>query len=151
MTGRVVIACLVALVLASCASKAVSPGAVTVYAGGDATYQTVLGHQARVHIFIADFSRDVPHVLLTFVGPNNWLLDHQSITTDCPVMDRGLTCEAVVTGEYMNASMSGLTTKVGRFEYTLAVWGEENGHRQAINGGDGLPITLTWTEGVSAP
>jgi hypothetical protein len=155
MTVRAVIACLVVVMLASCAPKAVSPGAVTVYAGGSATYQTVLGHPARVDIHITDFSRDVPHLVLTFVGPNNWLLDHQSVATDeyapCPVMNRELTCEPVVKGEYMNASMSGLTTKVGRFQYTLALWSEQNGHRQAINGGDGQPLTLNWTEGVSAP
>lgn len=155
MTARVVGAVLVAAVFAGCAPGGASPGTISAVGGGDATYQTVAGRRAEVHLVIRDAPEVIPDLVLSFTGPNNWLLDHRSVATDqygpCHISNAQIDCGVVSANEYLNVFLSGATTRAGRFEYTVAFWSVHDSHREAINAPDGHPLTLHWTEGVAAP
>lgn len=150
-------AVLIALLLTSCSTPQFSP-TVTGEVGGSATYQLVVGQRARVDLFINDMSEDVPHLVMTFVGSNDWFADHQSIKVDpgpCAVRGRELDCGLVLANAPISAptidiAMSGVATKPGRVEYTLALWSVRNGNRKAINAADGRRLTLHWIEGAAA-
>jgi hypothetical protein len=147
----------IAALLTSCSPSVFSP-TVTGQAGGSATYQVVVGQRAHVDLFINDMSEAVGHLVMSFVGSNDWFADHQSIKVDpgpCAVRGRQLDCGLVLANAPISAptidiSMSGVATKPGRIEYTLALWSVRNGNRQAINAADGHQLTLHWIEGVAA-
>ena len=153
MTVRMVSALIVAAALTGCGPSLGFLSKTTADAGGSATYQTVVGRRVEVNIFIRNPSRDVPHLVVSFVGSNNWLLDHDSITTEssCKVREGQFDCGTLSTNEYMNLMLRGLASRPGRFQYSLALSSVHDGHRDAINAADGRPLTLTWTEGVAAP
>jgi hypothetical protein len=122
------------------------------HVGGSATYQTVVGGRAVVQVFIHDFDRQVPNVVLTFAG-DNWLLQHGSITNDlstCQIGNGRLDCGAISTVESQNIFFSGVATRAGVFHYTLAVSSEQDGHLEPIHAADGGPLIMRWVEVVNA-
>jgi hypothetical protein len=124
------------------------------HVGGRATYQTIVGGRAEVQVYIRDFDRQVPHVVLTFVGESNWLLQHGSITNDlsaCQIGKGRLDCGAISTLERENIFFRGVATRAGVFQYTLAVSSENDGHLEPIHAADGGPLIMRWVEVVNAP
>jgi len=122
------------------------------HVGGSATYQTIVGGRATVQVFIRDFDRQVPHVVLTFAGESNWLLQHGSITNDlstCKIGNGRLDCGAISTMERENIFFSGVATRAGVFQYTLAVSSEQDGHLEPIHAADGSPLIMRWVEVVN--
>lgn len=122
------------------------------HVGGSATYQTIVGGRAQVQVFIRDFDREVPHIVLTFVGEGNWLVQHGSITNDlstCQIGNGRLDCGAISTMESENIFFSGVATRAGVFNYTLAVSGENDGHLEPIHAADGGPLIIRWVEVIN--
>lgn|GEM_PF-4968788 len=142
-----------ALVGCGSASRAGTPPVIG-HVGGSATYQTIVGGRAKVQVFIQDFDRPVRHVVLTFVGQSNWLLQHGSITNDlsaCQIREGILDCGAIPTLERQNIFFSGVASRAGVFHYTLTVSSELDGHLVPIHAADGAPLVMRWVEVVNAP
>lgn len=70
MTARALALVVVAAAAVGCgpSSNAGAP-TVTGHVGGAATYQTIVGGNAEVHLIIRDFDAQVPDLVLAFVGP----------------------------------------------------------------------------------
>jgi len=154
MTARVVGLMILAAALVGCGTfPHAGTQPVIGHVGGGATYQTSVGGRAKVQLFIRDFDRQVPHVVLTFVGGHNWLLEHGSISNDfsaCQIGNGRLDCGAISTMEYQNIFFSGVATRPGVFQYTLAVSSEQDGHLEPIHAADGGPLIMRWVEVVNA-
>jgi hypothetical protein len=123
------------------------------HVAGSATYQTIVGGQAQVQLFIGDFNHQVPHLVLTFLGQTNWLLQHRSISNDstCQVGQGVLDCGAFSTNEWGDLFLSGGPRRAGVFNYTLALWSEQHGHLESIHSADGRPLVVSWVEVVNTP
>jgi hypothetical protein len=124
------------------------------HVGGSATYQTIVGGRATVQVFIRDFDRQVPHVVLAFVGESNWFIQHGSITNDlsaCQIGNGRLDCGAISPMERQNIFFSGVAVRAGVFQYTLAVSSQQDGHLEPIHAADGGPLIMRWVEVVNTP
>jgi hypothetical protein len=155
MTARALAVVVVAAAVAGCGPSA-NPGApiVTGHVGGAATYQTIVGARAEVHLIIRDFDGQVPDLVLAFVGQSNWLVEHRSITNDfsiCRISTNTLDCGAFSTGEYGNVILTGVASRPGVSHYTLGVWSKQGGHLVPIHAADGGPLLMTWVEAVNGP
>jgi len=154
VTHRAVGLLLLAAALVGCGSPSHAVTRPVIgHVGGSATYQTIVGGRAKVQVFVRDFDRQVPHVVLTFVGESNWLLQHGSITNDfsaCQIGNGRLDCGAISTLERQNIFFSGVASRAGVFQYTLAVSSEQDGHLEPIHAADGGPLIIRWVEVVNA-
>ena len=144
---------ILALVVVGCGPSG-DPGAkaITGHVGGEATFQTIAGGKVEVHLVIRDFDRQVPHLVLTFVGQSNWFVDHSAITDDfsiCQITKNMLDCGAFSTEEYGNVILTGVASRPGTSHYTLALWSEHAGHLVPIHAADGGPLLMTWVEVVN--
>jgi len=155
VTARAVGLVVIAAAVVSCgpsSSRGTPP--VVGHVGGSATYQTIIGGRAQVQVFIRDFDRQVPDVVLTFVGPSNWLLEHGSITNDlstCQIGAGVLDCGPISTSERQNIFFSGVARRAGVFHYILAVSSKHAGHLEPIHAADGSPLLMHWVEVVNTP
>jgi hypothetical protein len=154
MTARALAFVVIAAAVVGC-GPSVNPGAPTItgQVGGAATYQTIVGAKAQVHLIIRDFDGQVPDLVLAFVGQSNWLVEHRSITNDfsiCRIITNALDCGAFSPGEYGNVILTGVASRPGVSHYTLGVWSKQDGHLVPIHAADGSPLVMRWVEVVNA-
>lgn len=147
------VATLVTIGLAAFAPGGSGTNAVTGQAHGSATYHMLSGQQAEVQMTFGNFSGDVPELEVTFTSPDNWLAEHQPVNmvfSNCNVTVRQLECRTISPHNYLNVDLIGVAVRPGHFEYTIAFWSVTGGQRRAITASDGRPLTVSWTEDVSA-
>jgi hypothetical protein len=153
MTARALVFVVVAAAVVGCGPSAnLGAPTVTGHVGGAATYQTIVGGNAEVHLVIRDFDGQVSDLVLAFVGQSNWLAEHRLITNDfsiCRITTNALDCGAFSTGEYGNVILTGVASRPGVSHYTLGVWSKQDGQLKPIHAADGGPLVMTWVEAVN--